>query len=269
MVFIGMIAVILMIPGIKDDKYMVERYLEKCDQEVERESFIKIFKTAIKSKNYMIIVIGYFLMQTTTACLLSSIYYLTNFILMEPDADTLVMIPFLLGALIASPTWTYLANRIDDNRKAMLISSSIEILFLIPLLIAQNMVLAMIGSGLFGFAFGGHAVIYRGILFPDAIDETVVIMGKRREGTFIGVRDFFGRLSFLAQAGIFAFIHIITGFDPTTTNQTDLAKLGISIHLALVPIICTAIVTLLIWKVYDITPEKSKEIRAKIIELKL
>jgi Na+/melibiose symporter-like transporter len=94
-------------------------------------------------------------------------------------------------------------------------------------------------------------------------------MGKRREGTFVGVRDFFGRLSFLAQAGIFAFIHIITGFNSAATVQTPLAIFGIQAHLALVPMILTAIITIMIWKLYDITPEKSEEINKKIMSLKL
>lgn len=269
LVIVGLVGALLMIPGTRDDQYAVDRYLEQCEEETERESFIEMFKTTLKQRNYRWIVIIYFMLQTVTALLLSSIYYLTAFILQDEGATLIIMVSFLLGALISAPVWTLLAKKMQNNRKMMIINGVVEVLFLTPLLIGQTLMVILIGAGLFGFAFGGHAVIFRGLVFPDVIDESVAEMGKRREGTFVGVRDFFGRLSFLAQAGIFAFIHIITGFNSAATVQTPLAIFGIQAHLALVPMILTAIITIMIWKLYDITPEKSEEINKKIMSLKL
>ncbi|TFG13628.1 MAG: MFS transporter [Promethearchaeota archaeon] len=267
---VGLVAVFASIKGVRDEPEMVERYLKKCEEIEYKESFFTTFKSALKQKNYRIMLISYFLMQTTTACLLSSIIYVVRYILeADPEVTMYLMVGFLLGALGSSPFWSMICKKVQNNYKMMIISSFLEVIFLIPLLIGSTFIVILIGGTLFGISFGGYAVIFRGLVFPDVIDETVVIRGKRQEGVYIGIRDFFGRLSFLSQAIIFAAIHILTGFDRGVEKQTQLAKWGISIHFALVPMICTLIVAFLFIAYYDLKPAKTKEIREKIMELKL
>ena len=243
---IGILAVLLSVKGVRDEPEMVERYLKKCEEVEIKESFFSSFKMATKQKNFRIVLVSYFLMQTTTACLLSSIIYVVRYILeADPEVTTYLMIGFLLGALLSSPVWSKIAEKVQNNYKMMIISGVLEVIFLIPMLIGTTFIVILIGGTLFGISFGGYAVIFRGLVFPDVIDETVVVRGKRQEGVYIGIRDFFGRLSFVSQALIFAAIHLVTGFDRTTEKQTQLAKIGISIHFALVPMICTLIVIFL------------------------
>lgn len=270
LVVIGLVAVVISIPGIRDEPEMVERYLKKCEELEQRDSFFGMFKIAIKQKNFRIYLICFFLLQTMTACLLASINYLVRYILQsQADVTTIIMVGFLLGALISIPIWTVISRKIKNNFKMMILIGSLEFFFIIPILIATTLFMVIIGALLFGVGFGGHAVVFRGLIFPDAIDETVVITGKRQEGIYVGIRAFFGRLSFVSQAIIFAVIHILTGFNPGTESQTELAKLGIRIHLALIPMICILIVTFLIWKFYDLKPEKTKLIREEIVKMGL
>jgi Na+/melibiose symporter-like transporter len=106
-------------------------------------------------------------------------------------------------------------------------------------------------------------------VFADVVDEAVVLDGDRREGTYFGIKIFLSRLSSIFVALSIAIVHIMTGFNARATEQTPLALIGIRIHLAVIPVISLLIGSIIFWKFYDITPERSKEISAKIKELGL
>jgi len=101
------------------------------------------------------------------------------------------------------------------------------------------------------------------------IDEATVKSGKHLEGAFMGVYTFFLRFSLIAQGLIFALVHQLTGFDANLIIQTDLALFGIRMHTALIPMILTLIGFVIFVKVYNLTPERTKEIKEKLKELKL
>jgi Na+/melibiose symporter-like transporter len=64
-------------------------------------------------------------------------------------------------------------------------------------------------------------------------------------------------------------VHTLTGFNEGVEKQTTLAKFGIHIHLALVPMIFIFITGIILWKYCDLTPEKVKANKAKIAEIGL
>jgi Na+/melibiose symporter-like transporter len=61
--------------------------------------------------------------------------------------------------------------------------------------------------------------------------------------------------------------HVLTDF--ATDPYSAAAKFGIHVHLAVVPMICILIGTLVFWKWYDLTPEKVAENQKIIKELNL
>ncbi|TFG03105.1 MAG: hypothetical protein EU542_03275 [Promethearchaeota archaeon] len=64
-------------------------------------------------------------------------------------------------------------------------------------------------------------------------------------------------------------IHITTGFDSKLPAQTDLALIGLRIQMAIIPVILMLLGVFAFWKLYDITPEKKKDIKQKLSELNL
>jgi len=108
---------------------------------------------------------------------------------------------------------------------------------------------------------GGALRIGSSPVLADAIDEAVADSGKHIEGSFMGVYTFFIRFSLIAQGWIFAITHTLTSFDPNSSTQSDLAKFGILLHTALIPMILTLIALVVFVLVYDLRPEKTKEIK--------
>jgi Na+/melibiose symporter-like transporter len=121
---------------------------------------------------------------------------------------------------------------------------------------------------LFGISLGGFWIMISPV-YSDVIDESVSINGKRQEGTYGGIRNFFLNLARVMQALTLAIVHELTGFVEGSDTQTPLALIGIRIHLGLIPGIFIAIGVLVFWKFYTITPEKAKKIKDVLYELKI
>ena len=85
----------------------------------------------------------------------------------------------------------------------------------------------------------------------------------------MGVYTFFIRFSLVAQGLIFAITHTLTQFDPLASIQSDLAKFGIRMHTALIPMILTLIALVVFILVHDLKPEKTRIIKEKLKELNL
>ena len=100
--------------------------------------------------------------------------------------------------------------------------------------------------------------------FSDVIDEIVVKTGKRNEGIYTGIRTFFGRASNIIGALTIAIVHIATNYVPSAATQEPLAQFGIRIIMALIPMIFYFLAFILMWKVYDLTPEKVKKIQEEL-----
>jgi len=106
-------------------------------------------------------------------------------------------------------------------------------------------------------------------LFGDVIDEATLKNGTRQESFYVGFRSLFARMAIIIQAVTFGLIHIFMGFEPGSATQSPRAILGLRIQVTIIPMIVMIIGTILFWKYYDLTPEKKKQIQAKLKELNL
>ena len=144
---ICLIALIVLIPGSRDDQECVDRYLAKCDEKMERASFFKEFKTALKQKAFVAYIILFFFYQVMIRCMTGSIPYAVRFILkMEASAISFIMLAFLLGVLISVPLWVKLAQKINDNRKVIIITGILTGFFVLPLIFLENYELIILCS---------------------------------------------------------------------------------------------------------------------------
>ena len=141
-------------------------------------------------------------------------------------------------------------------------------MFVFPMIFIEDYLLVIIAVFIWGIAQGGYWTMIFPV-FSDVIDESVVLNEKREEGTYIGIQQFFGRLGLIIQVMSFAIVHELTGFVEGADTQTDLAKWGIHVHLALIPMICILLGALVFWKWYDLRPERVDANQLKIKQLKL
>jgi GPH family glycoside/pentoside/hexuronide:cation symporter len=257
----------LMLPGVRDDKECVENYLAICETE-EKEPFFKTLKKAFTLKAFVAFFFFYICYQTLTTTVQASFLYWIRFIIEGDAGDILfVMVMLLLGGMVSLPIWFYYNKKTSDNRKSMLVgaiclfgltfifSAIFDLIFLLILALFWGMSLA-------GFWFMIDPV------YADVIDEIVVETGERREGVYMGFRSFMSNLSKVLQALIFATVHELTGFVEGAETQSSLAQIGILLHFGVIPAAIMAFGFLIFWRVYDITPEKSTQLREKLKELK-
>jgi len=267
-ILIGIIVLMLSIPGCREDQVTIDRYLEKHDTE-DRTPFFKTLKLTLKQKSFLFFIITYTLYRSLVISFQASIPFFVEFILQE-RAQTLLSAGFLVGALISSPIWAYIAQKTDNNKKVMLINSLLLTIFTIPFIFLNSVIIALIVMIFWGFGLGGYWTMLSPV-FADVINESVVNNQKRQEGIFNGFLQFFGRLAILVQAISFASVHTLTGFveGGAIGVQPASAIWGVHVHFALIPAIFMLIATIIFWKFYDLTPDKVKLHQDRIIELNL
>ena len=269
MAIVGLIALSLAIPGCREDQVTVDLYLKKEEERKEKESFFKIMIRALKQSNFLIFIIGYALYRCLIISMQASIPYVVDYVINKPDDFVFILSAgFLIGALVSSPIWAFLAEKTNNNKKIMLISSILLVAFTIPLTFVGNWIIILILTTLWGLGLGGYWTLISPVM-ADVIDESVVKTETREEGIYNGFLQFFGRMGILFQAISFTIVHLLTGFQVGAESQDILATFGVQLHFALIPGIAMAIGTILFWKYYKLTPVRVDADKEKIKKFKI
>ncbi|MBD3256343.1 MAG: MFS transporter, partial [Candidatus Lokiarchaeota archaeon] len=272
LVIVALIAAIFMIPGMREDKGTIERYLRaQMDSKgkQKRNSFFGTFFSAFKQKNFTAFVILFLGYAVLRICLLASMQYGIRYILKEPAAtSSLIMGGFLLGSLISIPLWIWWARKKQDNRKVMIVTAILSSIFALPMIFINNLFGWIIILFLWGIGIAGMFIV-RAVVLADIIDESVANTQDRNEGMYYGFFLFINRLSIVIQAVIFAVVHDITGFVEGAETQSELAIWGIRLSMAVIPVFFLVIATIIFWRFYDLKPDKLEDIKARIIDLDL
>ncbi len=264
-----LIALVLLIPGSREDQERIDSYLVKCEEGMEKDSFFKELKSCIQHKNFFFYTIAFTCYMSIVQLMTASIPYVTKFVLDMESGDTTIIMAFLLiGMVVGMPIWGFVANKTDNDRKTMLTASIALTIATLPLFLLSNYTSILIAMFLWGLCQGGYWVMM-GPILSQVIDEAIVMTGKRNEGIYNGVQNFIARLALVVQAVSFASIHALTGFveGAALASQPVEAIIGIRIHFGLIPAILMIMATLIFWKYYTLTPDKVKVINEKIIQM--
>lgn len=267
-VVINFFILFLMIPGIRDDKETVDTYLATYEKQ-EKEPFFKTLKTAFKHKSLIVFLIFYMLYLNLTNMVQASFLYWIKFIIRGDISDVFyVMVLLLVGVMVGIPFWMYYNKKSGDNRKTMIYAAIMLMIVTIFFTVITNLTTLLVLVFIWGMALGGFWTIYY-VVFSDVIDEAIVESGKRQEGLYQGLRRFFGNLAKVVTAFYFAIIHELTGFNEVAEVQTSVANTGILLLFGIIPAITMAVGFIIFWRYFDITPEKSKLIREKLLQLNI
>jgi GPH family glycoside/pentoside/hexuronide:cation symporter len=261
------IAIIIMIPGVREDEEIRARIL-LIEPHQKKESFFKILKYAVKQKNFMIYLIAYLCFQSFVFIILGSIPYWVPYILKtSAEFEALISGGFLLGSLASIAIWAYLVKKYG-NRLIFLIGLILTGAFLIPLLFISDIMTTIFIMILVGIGVGAIWICVYPI-YGDVIDEIVVKTEKREEAIYFGIRVFFARIAFIIQAIVFALIHIFMGFNPEAKQQTNLALIGLRIQMVLIPMLVLFLGAFIFWKWYDLKPSKVELIKSELRKIGL
>jgi GPH family glycoside/pentoside/hexuronide:cation symporter len=259
------VAIIIMIPGVREDEEIKARIL-LIEPHQKRESFFKTLKFAVKQKNFLIYIIAYLCFQSFVFIVIGSIPYWVPYILKaSAENEAILSAGFLIGSLVSIALWAYLVKKYG-NKLIFMAGLVLTGIFLIPLLFISDIFTTIIIMILMGVGVGAIWIcIYP--IYGDVIDEIVVKTKKREEAVYFGIRVFFARIAFIVQAIVFSLIHISTGFNPELKEQTQLALIGLRFQMALIPMIILFLGALMFWKWYDLKPSKVEIIKSNLKKL--
>ena len=124
---------------------------------------------------------------------------------------------------------------------------------------------------IFAFIAGGGIGIQnsaRSVFRLQALDDSILKHGTRDEAQYNSVNGVIRSLSTGIQIVILLGITIAFGYDPTIgTNNTDIAKFGLLFQITGILSILCLVTGIVFWRLYDITPEKAKATKEKLLEL--
>jgi GPH family glycoside/pentoside/hexuronide:cation symporter len=270
-IVLAIIAIVLgslMLPGHREKQELIVKYLEAEKVHRKNIGFLKALNEAVKKKNFILMISLHFAYTILTGLLIASMNYFLKYILNEdPSAFIIVMGAYLIISLITIPIWIKVAHKMNNNKNMIVIGAIVMALMTLLLFIVDSLLMLIIVSALIGLG-GGIFFVMQDVINADVLDETVVLDGERREGTYFGIKFFIARFSEVFVFVAIAVVHLSTGFNPTVEIQTPLALFGIKLHMALIPAIALLIGALVFWKYYDLTPDKTTDIQAKIKDLK-
>ncbi len=262
---LGFITALLLIPGVKENKQMINRYMQIAD--TKQDSFFSQMKGAFKFRNFVAFIILYFFYQSGVMLMTGSVHYVGDYVLPGDSTDvTVIFAGMLIGALLSIPFWIFIAKRVKGHQNVLIITALLMSLFSFPMTFINTYTGFTIMMALWGAGFGGFWLMMTPAM-ADVIDEVVLSKKRRDDGVLLGFRAFFGRLSWIVQASSFWVIHSLTGFakDPHSTS----AVLGIHIHMGLLPSILILIGVLIFWKMNTLNADKMEVIRKELEKLDL
>jgi GPH family glycoside/pentoside/hexuronide:cation symporter len=279
---LGIIIFLLMIPGVFEDKKTRDLYEErriKLEAE-EHEVFLKTAKRIITDRRFMVKVIYFFGYQAAVALLSASAQFMVIFVIGGTTFDiSIFMAAMLIGALGSLPIWLHFSKKINNNKRMSIIAGFVMVFTFLPVAFSVGYVFYFIALLLFGIGLGGQWFMDPPTM-GDVLDDLAVRTGKMEQAIYYGYQTFFIRFGEAFKVIIIGIIHILTGFPEGVATYTELVNevgaeniflplLGVRIHAAIIPAILVLITIFVFWKWYDLTPDKVKENKAKLLELGL
>lgn len=259
-----LVAAILSIYGMREDKDIIDRYYEV---KKEPEKFIASLKSTLKQRSFMVYAFfffGYFLIVLSIQ---ASVPYVVDYVLQGDEMDiTFIMAGLIIGSLISIPVWAKLTKKLNNNKKAVLIGSVVLIVASIVVAFFTDLITLIIFTTFFGFAMGAFWYL-DSIVLSDVLDERSVILKSDQKGTTLGVREAIARLPRAVMVLTFAIVHTLTGF--ASDHYSPAAQFGIRLHMTIIPALIFIAFVVMFWKLYPLTTEKLNTIKEELKELRI
>jgi len=188
-VILAVIALIfgfLSLPGNREDKIMIDKFYSP--DSVERLSFFKVFKEAIKTKSFVVWFIFGICNGTWIALVITNMLFITTFVLdVGGDMFLIIMALNLVGTLISIPIWLRFIRKTNNNKKAIVIAGFMTVAATLPLTFFTGLIDIMIFGFILGLVQGGlNSYIYT-IIGPSVTEDVIVKMGKNQKMVLFGI----------------------------------------------------------------------------------
>ena len=267
-VFLLIICVLLLIPGIRETEEIKEAFL-RGHQEKGRDPYFKTIKYAFTRRNFVATLLCFvFLSLGSTLASASGVYFMKDVLRLPLYNAVFTGLAYFFGYVCFIPLWSNLSKKYGHG-KIMKLSCILIGLVYLPQLWITTLPEAIIFSVLGGFVAGSFWVTL-GPVAADVNDEITTSTGKHQEAMYEGIRTLFYRMALIGQAAIFVVIHVATGYNPDPKAVlTPLAIWGIRMHAGLLPSLFGFLAFIIMYKYYDLIGEKQVALKQKLKEMGL
>jgi GPH family glycoside/pentoside/hexuronide:cation symporter len=272
--FIALISGILVLPGAREDKVVIDRYFTG---DYEKMSFFKGMKEVVKLKSWQIHFVFVAAWVASTELLMGNAIFMTIFVLRaSPEDVTFIFAALLLGAFISIPFWLKLLKKMNNNKKVTAIGGFCVSAAMVPLSFFQSITDFLILIFIFGFCAGSLWAFIYTMLGSNVQDDYAAKTEKNQKAILAGTGVFFGRLAATIDDLLIATVHTLTGFKPGYNTYEGLAGAVADIELVIwgirllggvIPAIIMFIGTLVFWKYYPLNQEEVLKNKKKLEEL--
>ncbi|MFX1568842.1 MAG: MFS transporter [Promethearchaeota archaeon] len=257
----GVIGLTFMLIGVKGIKEPSKLYAGKT-----MPNLVPLLKEIFKSKSFIFMILfTFFAGLVTTTALTFQVYYFDDVVGLEEGSYAAIAGGIGFPFTLLSYFLIQVCSKKIGPRKTLLIFIVISIIGFFGLIFVRD----LWGGIIFYIPvnMGISAIWILGITFiGNIIDEYELKTGDRNEGTFVGINAIFEAIAKGVMSFIFGLILTLFRYNPSISTQTELTKLGITIGLAVVPIVFLFIAFLIIL-FFPLRGEKLREIKEATKEL--
>jgi glycoside/pentoside/hexuronide:cation symporter, GPH family len=235
------------------------------------KEIFKSFKEAFASEPFRKLCGATFLVFNAFNTIASFSFFIVVYYLFNGDTAGAGIWPTLFGSIGALFT-TFLVipivasmSRKMGKKRAFIFSQGISVIGYILLwflFIPGKPYMFIFALPFFSFGIGSLFTLMMSMT-ADVIDLDELNTGKRREGIFGAIYWWMVKVGFAIAGLLSGAIMTLVGFDPNAAVQPESAVLGLRIFYSVIPILGT-LVAMYIMRNYDVTEERSGEIRAEL-----
>lgn len=273
-IVIAIICAILFLPGVREDKIIIDRYYSR---EYERMGFFTGMKQVVKQKSFMVFYASYTTFGIATTLMTAMGLYLVTFIFNGGgDIFIMLMATFLVGAMISVFIWHKYLKKVNNTKKVYTIGGFFLCAALIPLSFFVTFVDFMLFFFIAGLAMGCIWTLGVPVVLSDVQDDYVVRTGKNQKGMILGTWALISRFTAFFDELFITIVFAITMFPAGISTLEELVASGANVELiqwglrfliGIIPMCVLLIGVLVFWKFYPLDPEKVAENKIKLEEL--
>ena len=219
------------------------------------------------ARDFRLLLTTFMIQALGIGAMLAGVDYMARVVLENRGASTILFVCFVGPALILTPVWAAVGDRIGKKRGYVAASLFLATGSLL-LVLAQQVPAAVvfIATGLVGVGYAG-AQVFPMAMLPDTAAVDAARSGSNRAGVFTGVWTAGETLGLALGPGIFGLVLAAGGYvssrDGVSVDQPDSAVTAIVLGFSVLPALLT-VVSLWWLARYSLSPE---EVRAAMAEV--
>ncbi|MHA1112140.1 MAG: MFS transporter [Promethearchaeota archaeon] len=283
MAIICLVGALLMLPGSKEDKVVIDRYFTEEEKARPKPKFFKSMWKALKQRSFIMAFIILMVFNIAVSMLMTMGPYVATFIFRGEIDEIFIYIIFFGGTLIALPFW-FLYLKKTNNTKMVIVLGGLAL--------GGSFCLLSIPWGVYGIfavffitgaAMGSLWAYLWTVLLFHVIDEYMVRNNINNKGIVMGFFAFLTRLVASVDEGIITLVQNFTGFPPGISTYAELVAYtshpffgdlnlmlaGIRFMNGVIPGVILILGTIVFWIFYPLNAKKVSENKLKLAELKL